>query len=195
MALSLEVISSLLAASLAAMPIPGNPAPYAFSCVVAYWALRYLARFTPNRRLSVLKDAISTACDILLRAQSLCILDQASLAYENARLLRCEHLMIELEDDLRDLLRGSWIGCVPAMYNFLRKFGRCIKEVHTIQHRIQFFAGMTSTQHLVANEKKRKLARAANDAKQDYATLSSARESFLGPSRRANEPNIAFKLV
>ncbi|KAJ7055256.1 hypothetical protein C8F01DRAFT_1088234 [Mycena amicta] len=114
------------------------------------------------------------------------MLDQASLAYENARLLRCEHITIELEDDLRDLLRGSWMGYVPAMYNFLRKFRRCLKEVHAIQHRIQ---------HLVANEKKRKLARAANNAKQDYATLSSARERFLGPSRRANDPNFAFELV
>ncbi|KAJ7055248.1 hypothetical protein C8F01DRAFT_1320876 [Mycena amicta] len=168
------------------MPIPGNPAPYAFSCVVAYWALKYLARFTPNRRLSVLQGEIASACDSLLRAQSLCILDQALLAYQNAQLLRCEHLLIELEDDLRNLLRGSWRRYLPAMYNFLRKFRQCIKEVHGIQHRIQ---------QLVADEKKRKLARAANDAKQDYATLSSARESFLGPSRRANDPNIAFKQV
>ncbi|KAJ7055239.1 hypothetical protein C8F01DRAFT_1258864 [Mycena amicta] len=184
--LPLEIISSLFVASLAAMPIPGNPAPYAFSCIVAYWALKYLAQFTPNRRLRVLQDAIGTTRDSLLRAQSLCILDQASLAYENARLLRCQHLLIELEDDLRNLLRGSWTGYLPAMYNFLCKFRQCIKEVHRIQHRIQ---------HLVANEKKRKLVRAANDAKQDYAMLSSARESFLDPSRRANDPNFAFELV
>ncbi|KAJ7055238.1 hypothetical protein C8F01DRAFT_1320842 [Mycena amicta] len=165
--LPLDVATSILVASLTTIPLPGNPARYAFLAILAYWALKYLARFTPNRRLSVLQDAIGTACDSLLRAQALCILDQASLAYENARLLRCEQLLIELEDDLRNVLRGSWTGYLPAMYNFLRKFHQCLKEVHGIQYRIQ---------HLVANEKKRKLARAANDAKQDYATLSSARE-------------------
>ncbi|KAJ7055233.1 hypothetical protein C8F01DRAFT_1320820 [Mycena amicta] len=165
--LPLDVTASLLVASLTTIPLPGSPARYAFLAILAYWVLKYLSRFTPNGRLSVLQDAIGTACDNFLLAQSQCILDQASLAYENARLLRCEHLLIELEDDLRNLLRCSWPGYLPAMYDFLRKFGRCLKEVQAIQHRIQ---------HLVANEKKRKLARAANDAKQDYATLSSARE-------------------
>ncbi|KAJ7055278.1 hypothetical protein C8F01DRAFT_1258888 [Mycena amicta] len=146
--LPLDVTTSLLAASLAAIPIPGgNPISYALLVILAYWTLKYSARFMPGRRLRVLKDAVERAYASLRHAQSICIFDQAALAYENTRLLRAEHRKVGLEQDLRDLRRCSWIEYLPAAYHL----------------------------HLVANEEKRKLARAANDAKQDYATLSSGR--------------------
>ncbi|KAJ7055246.1 pectin lyase fold/virulence factor [Mycena amicta] len=162
--LPLDLTTSILAASLAAIPIPGNPIRYAFLVILTYWTLKYSAGFIPGRRLRALKDAIERAYPSLRHAQSICIFDQAALAYETARLLRAEHLKVELEQDLRDLRRCSWIEYLPATYHLVRQIARCIAEVRDIAHRIQ---------DLVANEKKRKLARAANDAKQDYATLSS----------------------
>ncbi|KAJ7055279.1 hypothetical protein C8F01DRAFT_1373827 [Mycena amicta] len=161
----LELTMSLLVASLTAITIPGRSVRYAFLVIFVYWALKYSSRVTPGQRMRALQSALASTSDSLLRAQSICIFDQASLAYENTRLLRTEHRKVELEQDLRDLRRCSWIEYLPAAYHFVRKIARCIAEVRDIAHHIQ---------HLVANEKKRKLVRAANDAKQDYATLSSS---------------------
>ncbi|KAJ7055253.1 hypothetical protein C8F01DRAFT_1088230 [Mycena amicta] len=182
----LELTTSLLVASFTTIAIPGNPIRYAFLVIVAYWALIYSSRFTPDQRLWSLQADLVRTYDSLLRAQSICIFDQASLAYENMRLLRAEHLKVELEQDLQELRRCSWTHYPSAAYHLVRKIARCIAEVRNIAHRIQ---------HLVANEKKRKLARAANDAKQDYATLGSGRETFPVPSRRSTDPSFAYELV
>ncbi|KAJ7055259.1 hypothetical protein C8F01DRAFT_1088237 [Mycena amicta] len=125
----------------------------------------------------------------LLRAQSICIFEQASLAYENMRLLRTEYLKIELEEDFRSLRRCSWIKYLPAAYRLLRKIAQCTKEVKDIAHRIHC---------LFADEKKRKLAHAENDAKQHYATLCSAPttgDNFPPSSRRLNYASAAFEVV
>ncbi|KAJ7055257.1 hypothetical protein C8F01DRAFT_1320887 [Mycena amicta] len=154
--LPLDVSTSLLVASLAAIPIPGNPARYTLLLMLAYWALKYSSRFTPGRRMRALQRTMSTINESLLDAKATCIFDQASLAYENTRLLRCEHLKIELEQELRDMKRCSWIEYLPAIYHFLRRIVWCINE------------------YLVANETKRRLGRATSDAKQAYETLCSA---------------------
>ncbi|KAJ7055285.1 hypothetical protein C8F01DRAFT_1320921 [Mycena amicta] len=163
-----ELTTSLLVASLTAIAIPGNPIRYAFLVILAYWVLKYSARFTPDERLCWLQAEVAHTYDSLLRAQSICIFDQATLAYENTRLLRSEHLKIELEEDLRDVHRCSWIKYLPAAYRLLRKIAQCTKEVKDIAHRI----------HILADEKKRKLARAENDAKQDYATMRARLEKY-----------------
>ncbi|KAJ7055286.1 hypothetical protein C8F01DRAFT_1258893 [Mycena amicta] len=179
-----ELTTSLLVASLIA--IPGNPARYAFLCLLTYWVLKSSSRFTPDQRLCWLQAEVAHTYDSLQRAQSICIFDHATLAYENTRLLRSEHLKIGLQEDLRDLRRCSWIKYLPAAYRLLRKIAQCTKEVKDIAHRIH---------RLVADEKKRKLARAEDDAKQDYATLSSGRETFPFASRRSNYASAAFEVV